>query len=69
MGEKMPDEWIELVIEAAEHHGRDSEPDMEIGDLQEALRLAWGLMDARQRTTFSLQPEIENILTNLEGES
>ena len=32
---------IEGIIDAATRHGVESEPDMEVGDLQEALRLCW----------------------------
>ena len=32
---------IERILSAAEVHGRDSEADHEVGDLQDALRLCW----------------------------
>ena len=37
---------IEDVIDMAALHGEDSAPDMEVGDLQEALRLCWRYLSA-----------------------
>jgi hypothetical protein len=39
---------IERIIAAAAEHGRQSEPDHEVGDLQQALRVAWELFTAEQ---------------------
>lgn len=35
------DRLVEDIIQAAQQHGEESEPDHEVGDLQDALRLAW----------------------------
>lgn len=43
---------IEVYIKAAQNHGEDSEPDHEVGDLQDLLRLAWSLMNDGQKATF-----------------
>ncbi|UGY15222.1 hypothetical protein HAP48_0042975 [Bradyrhizobium septentrionale] len=43
---------IEDIIEAAAKHGRESEPDHEVGDLQDLLRVAWKIMEPRQRIRF-----------------
>jgi len=32
---------IEYIINAAQAHGQDSDPDHEVGDLQTALRILW----------------------------
>ena len=40
---------LQLILQAAAAHGESSEPDHEVGDLQQALRAAWDLMDAAQR--------------------
>jgi hypothetical protein len=40
---------IEDIIKAAANHGRDSEPDHEVGDLQDLLRVAWKIMEPTQR--------------------
>jgi hypothetical protein len=44
---------IETMIEDAERHGRDSDPDHEVGDLQALARVLWGALapDARARIT------------------
>lgn len=44
---------IETLISAAEQHGQDSEPDHEVGDLQEFLRAAWSLMSDADVARFS----------------
>lgn len=46
------DNAIETLIEAAERHGAESDPDHEIGDLQDLLRAAWELMSQEQRRAF-----------------
>ncbi len=33
--------FVELSLEAAERHGQDSDPDHEIGDLQQLVALLW----------------------------
>lgn len=43
---------IDDIIEAAANHGRDSEPDHEVGDLQDLLRVAWKIMTPQQRVRF-----------------
>ena len=40
---------VEEIIAAAERHGEQSEPDHEVGDLQDALRAAWALLSPDQR--------------------
>lgn len=42
-------EPVELLIEAAEQHGQDSEPDHEVGDLQTYLRAAWKVLTPEQK--------------------
>jgi hypothetical protein len=36
-----PDNLLEDILQAAQAHGEESEPDHEVGDLQDTLRLAW----------------------------
>lgn len=43
---------IEAIIKAAQIHGRDSEPDHEAGDLQDALRLAINAMTSPELAVF-----------------
>jgi hypothetical protein len=49
---------VEKLIEAAAAHGRDSEPDHEIGDLQDFLRLAWSLMTDEQCSSLMSMAQI-----------
>lgn len=37
------------IIAAAQRHGTDSEPDHEVGDLQDALRLCWSRLSTTQQ--------------------
>lgn len=53
---------IERYITAAENHGEFDDPDHEVGDLQELLRLAWGLMTEEQRRRFVASDETQFIL-------
>lgn len=41
---------VEKIIQAAKTHGDESEPDHEVGDLQDALREAWKRMTPEQRS-------------------
>ncbi|MBI4951258.1 MAG: hypothetical protein HY908_04440 [Myxococcales bacterium] len=45
----MAADLLEKLLDAAEAHGADSEPDHEVGDLQGILRSCWKLMTAAQR--------------------
>jgi hypothetical protein len=36
-----PDKILEDIFQAAKAHGEESEPEHEVGDLQEALSIAW----------------------------
>lgn len=40
------------ILKSAEKHGSDSEPDHEVGDLQDALSIAWELLDEKARQTL-----------------
>lgn len=42
-------ELVEKVFELADEHGQESEAGMQIGDLEEALRIAWKVMTPVQR--------------------
>lgn len=46
------DEQLERLLIAAEQHGTDSEPDHEVGDLQDLLRVAASLMTNEQWQQF-----------------
>ena len=40
---------IELLIEAAREHGEESDPDHEVGDLQDLVRLCWAELSPEAR--------------------
>lgn len=43
---------IELCFQAALAHGKDSDPEHEVGDLQQLLRRAWEILTPGQRLEF-----------------
>lgn len=47
--------WIDRAIEDAVFHGEASEPEQEIGDLQELARQLWRLLTPEQRKAFAAQ--------------
>ena len=53
---------LERILDAAQHHGEDSEPDHEVGDLQEVLRAMWPLVPARDRHKFMTMDIVANLL-------
>lgn len=59
---------IEFFIEAACQHGEDSEPDHEVGDLQDLLRGMWALLTPAQRVAFAMQENIQQVLENSMGD-
>jgi hypothetical protein len=56
----LPD--IETYISAAEQHGQDSEPDNEVGDLQDLLRAAWTLLAPEQKKAFAKRADVLTVL-------
>jgi hypothetical protein len=58
----MSDFDIETVLDAAQRHGRDDDPDHEIGDLQDAFRAAWKLMSEAERTEFAGSDAVTGLL-------
>lgn len=40
---------VTSILEAAERHGQESEPEMEAGDLGQALQIVWRLLTPQQR--------------------
>ncbi len=52
----------EFYIEQAERHGELSDPDHEVGDLQQYLRQAWALLSPEQRIAFARSDEVQDIL-------
>lgn len=55
---------IESYILAAEIHGEDSyEPDHEVGDLQQLLRLAWTFLIDAQKQRFAEHDHAKDVLS------
>jgi len=58
------DQKLQAILDAAQTHGSESEPDHEVGDLQDALQAAWDLMSNEQRDQLMEQHEIKELLEN-----
>ena len=56
------DPRIERVLNAAQQHGENDEPDHEVGDLQDVLRAAWSLMTLEQRNQLMAAAETVDVL-------
>lgn len=59
---------LERLIEAARRHGEDSEPDHEVGDLQDILRAAWEQLTPDQRRRVIRSPEVSNVVEAAGGD-
>jgi hypothetical protein len=59
MSEKQPDRRLdcEFYLSVAQTHGEDSEPDHEVGDLQEFFRTVWLLLTPEQIVAFANHPD------------
>lgn len=55
---------VEYFISAAEQHGLNSEPDHEVGDLQDFMRSIWEIMSDDQKRAFMLKA---SVISTLEG--
>jgi hypothetical protein len=53
---------IEFYIKSAQQHGEGSEPDHEVGDLQDFLRVMWRLLTPDQRKAFAQDEEVHATL-------
>lgn len=56
------DPRVERVLSAAQQHGASSQPDHEVGDLQDVLRTAWSLMSPQQRDQLMAAAETRSVL-------
>lgn len=54
----------ELIIRACEMHGSISEPDHEVGDLQDALRVAFNHMTPEQQAAVVTELEEDEGMTD-----
>lgn len=62
------DELVEVLIGHAETHGSDDDPDHEVGDLQDMLRVAWGLMTPEQRRKMICHNDVSNVVEAATGD-
>lgn len=50
----------EVYLAAAKTHGEDSDPDHEVGDLQEYLRAAFRIMTPEQHAAFAADDQVKD---------
>lgn len=60
---------VEDLIGFAQKHGEDSDPDHEVGDLQDLLRAAWKLMTPEQRRAMLTDASVSNVVESATGEA
>lgn len=53
---------IHFYTTAAQQHGQDSDPDHEVGDLQDMLRAMWALLTPAQRVAFASSDAVQQTL-------
>lgn len=53
---------LQYYLDAAQQHGEDSEPDHEVGDLQDLLRTMWSLLTPEQRMAFAKHEDVHMVL-------
>ncbi len=59
-------EFGDLLVEAARLHGENSEPDHEVGDLQDFFLACWYVMSPEQRALALTDPAVEIVLGGLD---
>ena len=55
---------VEFYIDKAAWHGELSDPDHEVGDLQQYLRQAWALLTPEQRIAFARSAGVQETLSS-----
>lgn len=60
---------VEDLIGFARKHGEDSEPEHEVGDLQDLLRAAWALLTPEQRRAMLTDASVSNVVESATGEA
>ena len=53
----------EKIVAAATAHGEESEPDMEVGDLQGVFYAAWALLTIEQRRALIANDNVKEVLS------
>ena len=62
----MSDDKLQMLLAAATNHGNISEPDHEVGDLQDLLTEAWSIMNEPQREQLLKTRAARDVLEWLE---
>ncbi|WP_432263115.1 hypothetical protein [Cupriavidus sp. TMH.W2] len=63
------DAMLERLIESAEQHGMDSEPQHQVGDLEDYLRAMWRLLTQEQRRHFFGSADVASTFEGALGEA
>ena len=53
---------LEFLMGCAENHGSESEPGMEVGDLQDILRACWSRLSKKEQEAVGFEVLTENDL-------
>ena len=64
---KIPTDFLQAILNAAENHGNEGEPDMEVGDLQDAIWDLWLAMPAEVRDVLMASEKWANFIANFNG--
>ena len=59
---------LEFIFDSAQLHGQNDDPDHEVGDLQDALRIAWELLDESGRSDL-VRRFVDEVATDLPSEA
>jgi hypothetical protein len=54
--------FLKRLLDAMEQHGIQSEPDMEVGDLQTLVRDLWALLTTRQKREIQARETYRDII-------
>lgn len=52
-----PNGALERILQLAKEHGEESDPEHEVGDLQQSLMRAWCFLNAAQKRGILLEAE------------
>lgn len=55
-------QMLNVLLAAAKQHGEDSDPDHEVGDLQDLLRPMWAILTPEQQRNFLASDEVAAVL-------
>ncbi len=59
---------IQHLLNVARQHGEDSEPDHEVGDLQDFMRAAWAQLNDQQKAAFFADPAVAQTYEGATGD-